>query len=32
VIIGSHDRELIRHFSDRILFLQKGKLIGKDAL
>jgi len=32
VIIGSHDRELIRHFGDRILFLQKGKLIGKDTL
>ncbi|MDD8014549.1 MAG: cell division ATP-binding protein FtsE [Acidobacteriota bacterium] len=32
VIIGSHDRELIRHFGQRILFLQKGKLLGKDAL
>jgi cell division transport system ATP-binding protein len=31
VIIGSHDRELIRHFGDRILFLQKGKLIRKDG-
>ena len=31
VIIGSHDRELIRHFGDRILFLQKGRLIRKDA-
>ena len=31
VIIGSHDRELIRHFGDKILFLQKGKLIRKDA-
>jgi len=32
VIIGSHDRELIRHFGHRILFLQAGKLIGKEAL
>jgi cell division transport system ATP-binding protein len=31
VIIGSHDRELIRHFGSRVLFLQKGKLLGKDA-
>jgi cell division transport system ATP-binding protein len=31
VIIGSHDRELIRHFGDKILFLQKGKLIRKDV-
>jgi len=31
VIIGSHDRELIRHFGHRILFLQAGKLIGKDS-
>jgi len=32
VIIGRHDRELIRHFGNRVLFLQKGKLIGKDGL
>jgi cell division transport system ATP-binding protein len=32
VIIGSHDRELIRHFGHKILFLQAGKLIGKDSL
>lgn len=31
IIIGSHDRELIRHFGSRILFLQKGKLLGKEA-
>ena len=31
VIIGSHDRELIRHFGDNILFLQKGKIVGKEA-
>ncbi len=31
VIIGSHDRELIRHFGDRIFFLQKGKIIGKEV-
>lgn len=31
VIIGSHDRELIRHFGTRILFLQKGKLLGKET-
>ncbi|MDW7761198.1 MAG: cell division ATP-binding protein FtsE [Acidobacteriota bacterium] len=31
VIIGSHDRELIRHFGSRILFLQKGKLLGQEA-
>ncbi|MDI6845070.1 MAG: cell division ATP-binding protein FtsE [Candidatus Saccharicenans sp.] len=30
VVIGSHDRELIRHFGDKIYFLQKGKLIGKE--
>ncbi|RFT16507.1 MAG: Cell division transporter, ATP-binding protein FtsE [Candidatus Saccharicenans subterraneus] len=30
VIIGSHDRELIRHFGDKIFFLQKGKIIGKE--
>jgi len=32
VIIGTHDRELIRQFGHRILFLQKGKLLGKDKL
>jgi cell division transport system ATP-binding protein len=31
VIIGSHDRELIRHFGDKIFFLQKGKIIGKEV-
>ena len=31
VIIGSHDRELIRHFGDNILFLQKGKIIGREG-
>lgn len=30
IIIGSHDRELIRHFGDKIFFLQKGKIIGKE--
>ena len=30
VIIATHDRELIRRFGDKILFLQKGKLIEKD--
>jgi cell division transport system ATP-binding protein len=30
VIIGSHDRELIKHFGDRIFFLQKGRIIGKE--
>jgi cell division transport system ATP-binding protein len=32
VIIGTHDKELIRHFGSKILFLQAGKLLGKDAL
>ena len=32
VIIGTHDRELIRHFGNKILFLYKGKLIRKEAL
>jgi cell division transport system ATP-binding protein len=32
VIICSHDKELIRHFGDRILFLFKGKIIGKEVL
>ena len=31
VIIGSHDRELIRHFGDNILFLQKGRIVGKEG-
>ncbi|MHB8093809.1 MAG: cell division ATP-binding protein FtsE [Candidatus Aminicenantales bacterium] len=31
VIIGSHDRELIRHFGDSVLYLQKGKLIGRES-
>ena len=32
VIICTHDRELIRHFGDIILFLFKGKLIQKENL
>jgi cell division transport system ATP-binding protein len=32
VIIGTHDRELIRHFGQKILFLHNGKLIGKEGL
>ena len=32
VIIGTHDRELIRHFGNKILFLYKGKLIRKETL
>ncbi len=32
VIICSHDKELIRHFGDKILFLFKGKVIGKEVL
>lgn len=32
VIICTHDRELIRNFGERIFFLHKGKLIGKDIL
>ena len=32
VIICSHDRELIRHFGENILFLYKGKLIRKEKL
>jgi cell division transport system ATP-binding protein len=32
VLIGTHDKELIRHFGSKILFLQAGKLLGKDAL
>jgi cell division transport system ATP-binding protein len=31
VIICSHDKELIRHFGDKILFLFKGKIIGKEV-
>lgn len=32
VIVGTHDRELIRHFGNKILFLYKGKLIRKETL
>lgn len=32
VIIGTHDRDLIRHFGNKILFLYKGKLIRKEVL
>ncbi|MGD8536413.1 MAG: cell division ATP-binding protein FtsE [Candidatus Aminicenantes bacterium] len=32
VIICTHDRELIRHFGEKILFLYKGKLIRKEEL
>ncbi len=32
VIICTHDRELIRHFGEKIMFLYKGKLIRKEAL
>jgi len=32
VIICTHDRELIRHFGEKILFLYKGKLIRKESL
>ena len=32
VIIGTHDRELIRHYGNKILFLYKGKLIRKESL
>ncbi len=31
IIVATHDRELIRHFGYKILFLQKGKLIGKEG-
>lgn len=31
IIIGSHDRELIRHFSQRVLVLQKGRMAGKET-
>lgn len=32
VIICTHDRELIRHFGENIMFLYKGKLIRKETL
>lgn len=32
VLICTHDRELIRHFGNKILFLFKGKLIRKEIL
>jgi cell division transport system ATP-binding protein len=32
IIVATHDRELIRHFGYKILFLQQGKIIGKDGL
>ncbi|MDH4257215.1 MAG: cell division ATP-binding protein FtsE [Candidatus Aminicenantes bacterium] len=32
VIICTHDRELIRHFGEKIFFLYKGKLIRKENL
>jgi cell division transport system ATP-binding protein len=32
VIICTHDRELIRHFGEKILFLYKGKLLRKEIL
>jgi cell division transport system ATP-binding protein len=32
VIICSHDRELIRNFGQKILFLYKGKLLRKESL
>lgn len=32
VIICTHDRELIRHFGQKILFLYKGKLLRKESL
>jgi len=32
VIICTHDRELIRHFGEKIFFLYKGKLIRKERL
>jgi cell division transport system ATP-binding protein len=31
VLIGSHDRELIRHFGQNIIFLQKGRIVGKEG-
>lgn len=32
IIICTHDRELIRHFGEKILFLYKGKLLRKEIL
>ncbi len=32
VVICTHDRELIRHFGEKILFLYKGKLLRKEIL
>lgn len=32
VVICTHDRELIRHFGQQILFLYKGKLLRKESL
>jgi cell division transport system ATP-binding protein len=32
VVICTHDRELIRHFGQKILFLYKGKLLRKEEL
>ncbi|MFC2169506.1 cell division ATP-binding protein FtsE [Acidobacteriota bacterium] len=32
VIVCTHDRELIRHFGNKILFLHKGKLLRKEIL
>jgi len=32
VLIGTHDRELIRHFGYKILFLYQGKIIRKETL
>lgn len=32
VIICTHDRELIRHFGQKILFLYKGKVLRKESL
>jgi len=31
IIVATHDRELIRHFGYKILFLHEGKLIGKEG-
>jgi cell division transport system ATP-binding protein len=32
VVICTHDRELIRHFGQKILFLHAGKIIGKEHI
>lgn len=32
VIVCSHDRELIRHFGEKILFLYQGKILRKETL